>query len=212
MNKKLFLLAALFLLGVESASASAVTYQVTVDTSSIAGTSGSLDFQFNPGSLTSQAANLEILDFTSDGTLAGSPSLTGDVSGTLPGSVMFDNGTVYNDYFEGFTFGGTLSFEVSLFGPALTAPDGVSTSGSAFAFSMFSDSGGTIPALTTDGINGFAYTIDVNLDGTTSPTILSSELTASATPEPSSMLLFGSGLTAMLGLGANRGLRRLKRG
>ena len=43
----------------------------------------------------------------------------------------------------------------------------LSTSGSAFAFSMFSDAAGTIPALTTDAINGFAVTVDVNLDGTT---------------------------------------------
>ena len=48
---------------------------------------------------------------------------------------------------------------------ALSTPDGVSTSGSAFAFSMFSDPAGTIPALTTDTTDGFALTVGVNLDG-----------------------------------------------
>jgi hypothetical protein len=82
------------------AVADPITYNVTVDTSSISGTSGSLDFQFNPGPLTTQAASLQILDFSSDGSLAGSPSLTGDVSGALPGTLTYDNGTAYNDYFE----------------------------------------------------------------------------------------------------------------
>jgi hypothetical protein len=75
--------------------------------------------------------------------------------------VTFDNGTQFNDYFEDFTFGSTLSFEASLYGPALSSPDGISTSGSAFAFSMFSDAAGTIPALTTDPSDGWATTIDV---------------------------------------------------
>ena len=121
------------------AVADPITYNITVDSSSIAGTTGSLDFQFNPGPLITQAASLQILDFSSDGSLAGSPSLTGDVSGALPGTLTYDNGTAYNDYFEDFTYGTTLSFEVSLYGPALSSPDGVSTSGSVFAFSMFSD-------------------------------------------------------------------------
>src|ERR1035441_4720991 len=68
------------------ASAGPITYNVTVNTSSIAGTAGSLDLNFNPGPQVTQAANLQILNFASNGTLAGSPSLTGDVSGTLPGT------------------------------------------------------------------------------------------------------------------------------
>jgi len=125
---------------------------------------------FNPGPLVTQSASLQILNFTSDGTLAGSPTLTGDVAGALPATLTFDNGTGLNDYFEGFTYGSTLSFQVSLYGPALSSPDGTSTSGSTFAFSMFSDAAGTIPALTTDTIDGFAFTVDVNLDGTTTVT------------------------------------------
>jgi hypothetical protein len=164
-------------------------YTVTVNTSSIYGTSGSLDFNFNPGPLLTQAASLQILNFASDGTLADSPILTGDVSGGLPGTLTFDNGSGFNDYFEGFTFGNTLAFDVSLYGPALSSPDGTSTSGSTFAFSMFSDAAGTIPVLTTDTTDGFAFIVNVNLDGTTSPTNYSPETqistSVSATPEPS---------------------------
>jgi hypothetical protein len=45
-------------------------------TSSISGTAGSLDFQFNPGPLVTQAASLQVLDFMTDGSLAGGPSPT----------------------------------------------------------------------------------------------------------------------------------------
>ena len=149
------------------ASAAPITYDVTVDTSSVSGTAGSFDFQFNPGPLVTQPASLQILSFSSNGVLVGSAVPTGDVTGVLPAPLTFDNGTAFNDYFEGFTYGSTLSFQVSLYGPALTSPDGTATSGSTFAFSMFSDAAGTMPVLTTDTTDGFAFTVDVNLNGTT---------------------------------------------
>ncbi len=119
-------------------------------------------------------------------------------AGALPGTVTFDNGTAFNDYFEGFTYGSTLSFQVSLYGPALSSPDGVSTSGSAFAFSMFSDPAGTMPALTTDTTDGFAFTVDVNLDGTTTVTNFSAQTTVvpvtPAVPEPGTLPLMAAGI------------------
>lgn len=177
-----------------TALADAITYSVTVNTSSIAGTNGSLDFQFNPGLSNSQAASVQILGF-SGGTL-GASTITGDVTGTLPGTVTINNDQFFNDYFTAFTFGNTLSFDVSLAGPALTAPDGTSSSGSAFAFSMFSDAAGTIPVLTNDP-NGFAVTVGVDLDGSTTVTAPSTEASVSA-PEPSAMLLLTLGLGTLL--------------
>lgn len=176
------------------ASASPITYDVSVSTGAISGTSGSLDFQFNPGPLVSQLASLQILNFTSNGTLAGAPTLTGDASGTLPATLTFDNATAFNDYFQGFTFGTTLAFNVSLYGPALSSPDGISTSGSTFALSMFSDAAGTIPALTTDTTNGFASIVNVNLDGSTTVTNFSAQTNVApagvaAVPEPSNTAL-----------------------
>jgi hypothetical protein len=182
-----------------------ITYGITVNTSSITGTAGSLDINFSPGPLVTQAASVEILSFSTDGTLAGSPVLTGDVSGALPAMLTFDNGTGFNDYFEGLTFGSTIVFDVSLLGPALSSPDGVSTSGSAFAFSMFSDPAGTMPTLTTNTAEGFAFTVNVNLDGTTTATNFSpqvSGLPSSGTtvPEPGSMSLAGVGIGIALGV------------
>jgi hypothetical protein len=165
-----------------------IIYTVTVNTTPVSGQVGSLDFNFNPGPLTAQAASLNILNFSGDGVLAGSPQLTGDIAGTLPGTLAFDNGAPFNDYFEGFTFGTVLSFDVSLFGPALSSPDGISTSGSTFAFSMFGDAAGTIPVLTTDIVNGFAFVVNVNLDGTTTATSFIQ------TPEPDSWMLVATAM------------------
>jgi hypothetical protein len=110
--------------------------------------------------------------------------------------VTFDNGTAFNDYFEGFTFDSSLMFDVRIYGPAVNSPDETSTSGSTFAFSMFSDAAGTIPTLTSDLSDGFAATIDVNLDGTTTVTNFSSQTSigspVSVVPEPSSLLLLGT--------------------
>jgi hypothetical protein len=103
MSKGVWLFVASFLCFASMAAAAPITYDATVDTSSISGTAGSLDFEFNPGPLVTQSASAQILNFSSNGMLAGSPMLTGDVSGALPGTVTFDNGAAFNDYFEGFS-------------------------------------------------------------------------------------------------------------
>ncbi len=209
----------LWLLCAATAMAGPITYDVTVNTSSITGTMGSLDFNFNPGPLVTQAASLQILSFASDGTLAGNcPCGTGDVSGQLPATLTFDSGTGFNDYFDNFTFGSTIAFDVSLYGPALSSPDGVSTSGSTFAFSMFSDLAGTMPVLTIDTTDGFAFTIDVNLDGSTTVTNFSTQTMVSpetgtqppppgSVPEPGSflMVLMALGTLAVFGVFAKTG-------
>ena len=208
MSKRIILVITL-LSGAVSVGRADVIYQFSVNTSGISGAAGSIDFQFNPGPFVSQAASLDILNFAGNGTLAGGPLLTGDVSGgPLPSTLTFDNGTGFNDYFEGFTFGSTLLFNVRLYGPAVNAPDGTSTSGSTFAFSMFSDAAGTVPTLTTDLVNGFAATVGINLDGTTTVTNLSPETSiaaVSAVPEPNSFVLIGTAF-ALMGT-----LRRCKR-
>lgn len=118
-----------------------------------------------------------------NGTFAGNPVLTGDVNGTLPASVTFHNDTGFNDYLETSTFGTTISFDVSLYGPALSVPNGTSTSGSTFAFSMFSDPFGTVSALTTDTTFGIGSSVEINLDGMTTVDNFSRETTIAPAAE-----------------------------
>jgi hypothetical protein len=151
-------------LGVVSAmpAAAAVAYFVTVDTSSVNATPGFQDFQFNPGNATSQAATAQITNFANTGGMfTAPPANTGDVSGTLPGPVTFVNDTPFNEYFQPFTYGTSFTFIVTLSGPALDSPNHTATAGTRFCVEQ--------PALTNDP-SGCVFTIDINLDGTTTAT------------------------------------------
>ena len=190
--------------------ASPITYAVLVNTSSIAGVSGNIDFQFNPGALITDSAFVTISMFASDGILAGVPVATGDVTGALP-VVTIRNTTAFNDYTDGFVFGNFLSFRVKFDGTALTSPSPGATSGSTFAFSLF-NSDFSAALLTSDTVNGALVEGDVNLDGTVTITNFGTGRTTTVTvvqdgtpvPEPSTLLLVGAGLVAV----ARRGLRR----
>jgi hypothetical protein len=178
-----------------------VVVQIDANTTPLAGTTGSIDFQFNPG-FDSQAATILISNFTTDGSFAGTQQDFGAVmGGPVTSPIMIANTDVDNEDFETFTFGNQLAFDVTLFGPAVNAPNGTSLSTSVFNFSIFSDPAGTIPALTSNP-NGIAATITVNLDGSVTPASLSPFV---STPEPGYTWLAGS---ALLMLGALRRLRK----
>ena len=197
--RPLRLTAALFLAFLAGgAGASSVTYTANIDTSILAGTTGSVDFNFEPGPFGSRQATVQIVGFTGNGVPYGSATLTGEVSGSLPGNLRFDNGTAYNDYFQSVRYGSLLSFDITLSGTAVGSSD-ISSSGSAFAFSLFSDTAGTMPTLTSDTADGYAITVDINSDGSATPhnytngtVLLNSPMTL--TPEPSTWVTVFTGL------------------
>jgi hypothetical protein len=78
-------IAALVLLSACSAAAGPITYLVTVDTSSVNGNSGFLDFQFNSDP-TSQAASAAISSFNAVGGTLGAGPLPGPLTFTIPGN------------------------------------------------------------------------------------------------------------------------------
>jgi hypothetical protein len=182
---------------VTSASAAPIAFNVLVNTSSVAATTGFLDFQFNPVNGTSQAATLTVTNFTG-GTLGGAPSTSGNISGTLPSTLTFVNSAALNEYFQGFTYGASFGFTVTLSGPAIDTPNGIATAGSTFGLGLY-DSGSN-PILTNQGKStGFAGEIDINLNGTATPTAFPnftapsvvSFTPVSAAPEPGSFVLSG---------------------
>ncbi len=180
--------------GSSSVRAGSVTYQVSVDTSATGGQAGNLDFEFNPGGLGVEAATATVTNFQTIGGVLSQPAiLTGDAIGSLPGTLTLDNGTAFNDVFQGFTYGSGFSFTLTLSGMALDSPGG--TFGSAFAVSLY-DAAGVTPLITTDP-NGSVLTVELNADGTTSAETFPQSPTnttpaAIATrpvPEPSSIVL-----------------------
>jgi hypothetical protein len=182
-------------LGSEPAHAD-LSFQVSADTSSLSDQSGFLDFQFNPGDSTALTATAMVTNFSYiGGSLAPSAILTGDATGSLPGTLTLDNGTSFNVVFQGFTFGSGVSFTVTLSGLAISNPSG--TVGSDFAFSLYAADGAT-PLLTTDP-NGSLVTIELNADGTTSAltfpqsptnsTPAGSVVALNMVPEPSTIIL-----------------------
>jgi hypothetical protein len=191
------------------AFASAITYSVSVDTSSESGQAGYIDIQFNPGGA-SQFATLNLTDFSTDGVLnpaAPGNLMSGDVSGELPGPLAFDNGQTIDEYTEGIVFGTTITATLTFDGPAIESPNGSSAS----LFSLdFLNSNESAFLFTSDpaGATAFGFnvaTISVNPDGSTTPTTYpdvggTSDATLSlapSSPEPSTFLLFGSVLAGL---------------
>jgi hypothetical protein len=183
------LIAALIVFAASSAFAS-YSVDFTINSSTFSGP-GYLDLQYGSG--LGPASTAQVSNFSADATFgfAGAPILTGDVSGTLPGTVTINNTTGYNDYFHQVTFGNNLQFHVVL--------DGVA--GNTFTLALLGSDGST--SLVTSDANGFATTIDVKAAGITINNNAGGQITATdvtPTPIPAAAWLFGSGLMGLVGI------------
>ncbi len=176
-----------------------ISYSVYADTQAFMGTTGSLDFQFNPGPLGAQPA-VVTLNVFSGPFGSGAATATGDVTGQLPPSVAIGNSTGFNDYFREYTFGPFVSFTVTFSGPAVDSPLPGFPSGSTFAFALFSDAAGTVPLLTGQFAdpNGFAALIDLTPNGGTYVTTFQpGDAKVNQIPEPAPWLMLSAGLAVV---------------
>ena len=197
--RKTFLFLLPLLLFAAGAAQAGNVFLVTMNTSSINGDAGSLDFSLSSGAGSDQSLTATVYGFTG-GSYGGSQATDGDVSGgpVTSGSPVtigpVPDVSGLNDDFETFNYGNTLSFLVSLSGPALTAPDGNATSPYEFDFFTYSDGGGTVPVLTSDP-NGISGLIDVSPEGFITTTTVSPDLTVAApAPEPNTVWLLAGAL------------------
>jgi len=161
--------------------------QVNIDTSSLAGITGNLAFDFLDGGPPSNTVN--ITNFTSDGTL-GAATLTGGASGSLPAPVTLTDSSFFNEYLAGFTFGNHISFQVA----STDLPPAAGSSPDEFSFYLV-DSTNTNSLVTTSDPTGadslFALGMDGSVDAYTSAQVTTTVTPLNPVPEPSYVLLLG---------------------
>jgi len=143
---------------------SPVTYRVSVDTTALAGTSGFLAFQLNPGAPSAQSASAAVSNFASLGGSLTLSASTGDAGGSLAGAVQLNNSAVLNELRQAFTFGTSLTFDVRFEGDALSAPSR-GLFGSTFSLTLLG-ADGVIPLQAAD-LSGAVLRITLAPDGST---------------------------------------------
>lgn len=190
-----FLLLAILLCARDTVRAD--SFNVRVDTSTISGVEGLLNFQFLPGNVDAPAAAASVSSFSATDAMLGGAATAGDVTGALPGAVTIRNTFQLNEVAQDFVYGDEISFDVSLTG--LTG----GASGSEFSLYLFAlgQTPDEFASLLTTDVDGRLLSIILDADGNSSfetfgingSTI---SVTPAAVPEPAAILLLGTGLAA----------------
>jgi len=185
------------------APALATSYTIDVNTTSLSGTSADLafDFLYGGGTLFN---TITLSGFTTDGTLGTDGPNSGNVTGTLPGPVTLSTtgGSFFNEYLTGLILGTDFSFQLD------ATANGPDTSSLPDAFSLFIlDSTASYSLVSTNDPTGSDALLVFNIDGTAQgamstystpedEVVVTAENATPPTsvPEPSSLLLVGSGL------------------
>jgi hypothetical protein len=217
MTKHLILIALSLALIAPSARADYIV-NVTLDTSVLASNnpgqgSFAVDFQLNDGSGAGGDGNntATITNFNLNGgsLTSGTDSSSGGASGNLGGTLAITDNSFFNDFNQTFTPGSSLSFTVDLTTNFSSAE--ASNFPDQFSFTVYSNGGtNTASFLTIDitGANPVVTTSGGSL-GNGASVLAPSVQPAVATPEPSSLLLY---LTGLLGLAGGAWRRRRRNG
>lgn len=187
------------------ARAESITYQINVNTAGLSGTSGYLDFQFDPGATPFDSGSATITGFTGNGTLGAALPDVGAVSGTLPGTIVINNVDATNEYTQAYTYGSFLDVFVTLNIPTVS---GSATGGNSFTLDV-EDSG--FNSLLSSSFPA----VEIDLNATTGrPTVINNTTSGNAngyaivnTPEPATFMLLGVGLVFAAWLHRPRSIR-----
>jgi PEP-CTERM motif len=175
-------------------------YQVNGDLSALSsGTSIILDFQFNPGVGSYDAATATVSDFTSSNLTLGAASPSGGGSGSLPGGITLDNSTGFNEVFQAASVGpGSASFQFTLTfsGAAISSPSPGATAGTSFGLGVLDSN---FNPFVVYGSNDPVLLININA-GDPTPVVSTVvtppiEVSTASVPEPSSLPLAAIGLS-----------------
>lgn len=181
---KMTILTLLLLAGAwRTATASVIGFDVSIDTSTLAGNTGGIYLAFAPG-FNSDPASVAIFGFSPGAGLPGAPAFTdGGVTGSLDtGDLLFTNYLYFvNDYGETVIFGSRLSFEVSF-----NLPDTLTGSSGSELDVQLTQSDLATPVLTGDS-SGNIVEISYDRNGVFTATATSAAATITAggsVPEP----------------------------
>jgi hypothetical protein len=188
--------------------ASATLIDISIDTTSLAGTPAVLAFDLLQGD--SVTNSVTIRNFASDGVLGGAAGSGGPVTGTLPGEVSIADSEFFNELLQEITLASTISFRLSItenfLGPT---PSGFSffmldpltllplfetsdpTGAHAlFAFDITGTPSGQISVFSPTGGAGAVLTATLATDDPTTPP-------PTPVPAPSTLLLLAAALAAL---------------
>jgi len=174
-------------------------YSITVNTSGLTGTSAQLAFDLLNGG--SASNTVTISDFSTNGTL-GAVFPTGEVTGTLPGTVtlMDSPSSFFNEYLTNLTFGTTFSFVLDA---TTNGPDPSSLPDALSVFLLDPSTG--LPLFSTSDPSFSDSLFALNIDGTSAgnlgvytSTVSATAIAGTPVPEPPTGILLFSGLTLLI--------------
>ena len=197
--KKINMLAAAGLM-LCATSSFAQLYQVDINTSSL-GSGYSIDFQFNDGGILGNNSATLSNFLLGGGSAAGSPTTFDGATGSvLSNNVSFNNSGSFQELYEGFTAGSTLSFTVNL----TNNSDGLTPD--AFVVGILDNTLGNIP---TTGFGNQLAQIDLTGAALAPQTFAGTgafsgvSVTVAPIPEPETYAMLIAGL-GLLGFAARR--------
>ncbi|MYM24147.1 hypothetical protein GTP46_15985 [Duganella sp. FT135W] len=186
LNKLLAAIAIACALACSSAQAASQNYHVTVDTGSLAGQEGYLDFLFL-GLANAAPVQAQLSNFSGDFTAQS--FAIGQAAGSINTLLAIGNGDAWNEFGQWAKLGGKLSFDVRF------NFDGLDGAGTTLSVALL-DAG-----LNYLGTNSDAVTFSLLPGSDAAVSTDDAIATVSAVPEPATWLMLAAGVLLVLSLG-----------